>query len=68
MYYRVLSMAGSGNLMLVTLLIPPIAIFLGALVLNETIPTSAIIGFVIIAAGMIILDGRLMRALIGAQT
>lgn len=29
LYYRVLAMAGSGNLMLVTLLIPPVAITLG---------------------------------------
>ena len=30
LYYRVLAMAGAGNLMLVTLLIPPVAITLGA--------------------------------------
>ncbi len=59
LYYRVLSMAGSGNLMLVTLLIPPIAIILGAWVLGEAIAISALIGFGIIAIGMIILDGRL---------
>jgi len=63
LYYRVLSMAGSGNLMLVTLLIPPIAIVLGALVLNESIPPAALIGFAIIALGMLILDGRLAARL-----
>jgi len=63
LYYRVLSMAGSGNLMLVTLLIPPVAIILGALVLNEAIAISALIGFAIIAIGMIILDGRLAEKL-----
>jgi len=68
LYYRVLSMAGSGNLMLVTLLIPPIAILLGALVLDETISTSALIGFAVIALAMIILDGRLTRALIRRKT
>ena len=35
LYYRVLAMAGSGNLMLVTLLVAPIAITLGAVVLSE---------------------------------
>ena len=64
LYYRVLSMAGSGNLMLVTLLIPPIAIILGAVVLSEDLNSQALLGFAIIAAGMIVLDGRLERALI----
>jgi len=59
LYYRVLAMAGSGNLMLVTLLIPPIAIVLGAIVLQEAIAITALIGFAFIALGMIILDGRL---------
>jgi drug/metabolite transporter (DMT)-like permease len=45
-----------------------VAIFLGAITLDETIPATALLGFAVIALGMIILDGRLMRALIGAQT
>lgn len=64
LYYRVLAMAGSGNLMLVTLLIPPIAIALGALLLGEALALSALTGFGIIAVGMIILDGRLLAWLI----
>ena len=63
LYYRVLAMAGSGNLMLVTLLIPPIAIVLGAIVLQEAIAITALIGFAFIALGMIILDGRLAAKL-----
>ncbi len=59
LYYRVLSMAGSGNLTLVTLVIPPIAILLGAAFLEERITPTAMAGFAIIALGMIILDGRL---------
>ena len=35
LYYRVLAAAGSGNLLLCTLMIPPVAIVLGALVLGE---------------------------------
>jgi len=64
LYYRVLAMAGSGNLMLVTLLIPPVAILLGAAFLNETLHPSAFIGFGLLALGLIILDGRAMRSLI----
>lgn len=64
MYYRVLAMAGSGNLMLVTLLIPPVAILLGATVLGETLHPSAFAGLGLLAAGLLILDGRPVRRLI----
>lgn len=60
LYYRVLSMAGSGNLMICTLLIPPVAIVLGAVVLGEDLPTRAYFGFAILALGLVILDGRLL--------
>ena len=60
-YYRVLAMAGSGNLMLTTLIIPPIAILLGAWVLDETLNPRAYLGFALLAIGLIVLDGRLER-------
>ena len=58
LYYRVLAMAGSGNLMLGTLIIPPVAIVLGAVVLNEELRPQAYIGFVLLAAGLLILNKR----------
>ncbi|MEP2889315.1 DMT family transporter [Tateyamaria sp.] len=58
LYYRVLAMAGSGNLMLVTLLVAPIAITLGAIVRGETLSPNAFVGFALLALGLIILDGR----------
>ncbi|WP_439122232.1 DMT family transporter [Marivita sp.] len=61
LYYRVLAMAGSGNLMLVTLLIPPIAITLGALVRNETLHPGEYLGFALLALGLSIIDGRLWK-------
>lgn len=63
LYYRVLAMAGSGNLMLVTLLIPPFAIVLGGLVLDETLLPSAYGGFALLALGLLVLDGRIWRLL-----
>ena len=63
LYYRVLAMAGSGNLMLVTLLVAPVAITLGAVVLDEKLSANAFVGFVILAVGLIILDGRAWKAL-----
>ena len=59
LYYRVLALAGSGNLMLVTLLIPPVAITLGALVRNEALGPNAFAGFALLALGLAILDGRI---------
>ncbi|WP_322865818.1 DMT family transporter [Aquicoccus sp. G2-2] len=38
LYYRVLALAGASNLMLVTLLVPPFAIVISALLLGETLP------------------------------
>lgn len=58
LYYRVLAMAGSGNLMLCTLMIPPIAIALGAVVRGEALPTQAFLGFALLALGLVVLDGR----------
>ena len=59
LYYRVLAMAGSGNLMLVTLIIPPVAVVLGAWVLDEALPVRAYGGFVLLAAGLLTINGAL---------
>ena len=63
LYFRILEMAGSANTLLVTLLVSPIAIALGALVLNETLPARALIGFTFIALGLVVIDGRLWKPL-----
>lgn len=62
LYYRVLASAGSGNLMLVTLLIPPVAIVLGALFRDETLNPSAFAGFGLLALGLLILNSNPKRA------
>ena len=64
LYYRVLAMAGSGNLMLVTLIIVPFAIVLGAIFRAEALNPNAYIGFALLAVGLIVLDGRLIARLI----
>lgn len=61
LYYRVLGMAGSGNLMLVTLIIPPVAIVLGALVRNEDLSPQAFAGFALLAVGLLVLNGKIGR-------
>ncbi len=62
LYYRILAAAGAGNLMLVTLMIPPIAILLGAWVRAETLSANAYLGFALLALGLLIMDGRLGHA------
>ena len=62
LYYRILALVGSGNLMLVTLLVPPIAIVLGAVVLGETLHPRAYLGFGLLTVGLFILDGRAVDA------
>ena len=61
LYYRVLAMAGSGNLLLCTLIIPPTAILLGVAFLDETMTLQAFAGFTLIAAGLVVIDGRVFR-------
>ena len=60
LYYRTLRLAGSANLSLVTLLVPPMAVFWGWLVLGERLAPSAYAGFALIALGMMVIDGRLI--------
>ena len=61
LYYRVLAMAGSANLMLVTLLVVPIAVILGILILGEQLTPMILVGTGLIGLGMLVIDGRLFR-------
>ncbi len=64
LYYRVLAMAGSANLSFVTLMIPPVAIALGAFARGETLAPSAYLGLGLLALGIAFLDGRLPKAIV----
>jgi len=61
LYYRALNLAGSANLSLVTLLVPPMAILWGSLFLGEKLMPSAYLGFSLITLGMCFIDGRLFN-------
>lgn len=63
LYFRILEAAGPVNLLLVTLLIPVTAILLGTLVLGEALTVRQLLGMTTIAAGLAVLDGRLLAAL-----
>jgi drug/metabolite transporter (DMT)-like permease len=60
-FFRISAMAGPANVMLVTLLIPVTATALGVVVLGEALASNQIAGALIIASGLLIIDGRLLR-------
>ncbi len=59
LYYRIIAAAGAANAMIVTLLIPPVSIVLGAVVLKESLSSNVYVGLALLAVGLLILDGRL---------
>ena len=60
LFFRILASAGATNLSLVTMLIPPGAIGLGILFLDETLAVRHGVGLILIVAGLLIMDGRIL--------
>src|SRR3954454_19939694 len=60
LYFRLIETSGATNALLVTLLVPPVAILLGALFLNETLAPQDFSGLALIALGLAAIDGRLL--------
>ena len=60
-YFRILARAGATNILLVTFLIPVSAILLGVLILGERLGWNALGGMLLIFAGLIAIDGRLLK-------
>ena len=70
-FFQIINRSGPTNVMLVTLLIPVTAILLGFLVLGEPITAHEIVGTLIIASALLVIDGRVLgwlrrRVLAGA--
>ena len=65
LFFRILSRAGATNASLVTLLIPCSAILFGSVVLGEALGFREIGGFLTIALGLLVIDGRLIRLFLG---
>lgn len=61
LYFRLLASAGVTNALLVTFLLPVVAIFEGVLVLGEHLELQHGIGLLLIAIGLVAVDGRLPR-------
>jgi drug/metabolite transporter (DMT)-like permease len=63
LYFKLIDGAGATNAMLVTLLVPPVAILLGSLFLGETLAPQDFAGLALIALGLAAIDGRLLTKL-----
>ena len=63
LYFRLIETSGATNALLVTLLVPPVAIFLGAVFLHEALAPQDFIGLALIALGLAAIDGRLLSAI-----
>jgi drug/metabolite transporter (DMT)-like permease len=59
LFFALIRSAGSTNASLVTLLVPPSAILLGAVFLGERMESFEFAGMALIGLGLVVLDGRL---------
>ena len=66
LYFRLLARVGPTNLLLVTFLLPVVALALGAGFLGERIHPAELFGLLLIMAGLAAIDGRLV-AYLGAK-
>jgi drug/metabolite transporter (DMT)-like permease len=58
LYFRLIATSGATNALLVTLLVPPVAILLGGLFLGESLAPQDFVGLALIAFGLAAIDGR----------
>ncbi len=63
LYFRLIASAGATNAALVTFLIPISAILLGVTILGESFTLIQALGMGLIGSGLLIMDGRIFRAL-----
>lgn len=60
-FFRILASAGASNVSLVTLLVPVSSLTLGALFLGEPFVLAQLGGMLLIAAGLLLIDGRILH-------
>jgi len=63
LYFRLLATAGATNVLLVTFLVPIVAILLGTLFLDEVLQPQHLLGMALIGLGLAAIDGRPGRRL-----
>jgi len=67
LYFRILAAAGATNLLLVTFMMPAIALVLGVTVLGERLEPRHLAGMGLIGIGLAVIDGRIGRFLHAAK-
>lgn len=60
LYFRLIDRAGASNAQLVAFLMPILAVILGIVFLGEALTGGQIVGALLIAAGLVAIDGRLL--------
>jgi len=60
LYFKLIDSAGATNALLVTLLVPPVAILLGGLFLGEQLAPQDFAGLALIGLGLAAIDGRVL--------
>lgn len=60
-YFKILSSSGATNVLLVTFLIPIVAVVLGVFLLSEEFKVQYLFGMFIIGMGLLAIDGRLIQ-------
>ena len=68
LFFRLTTVVGPTNTMLVTFLIPPSAILLGFVVLGERLAPQHLAGVALIGLGLLAVDGRLARRFAASPT
>jgi drug/metabolite transporter (DMT)-like permease len=63
LFFALIERAGATNSLLVTLLVPPVAVVVGALAMGESFGVHQLGGLLLIAAGLAVIDGRLLAKL-----
>ena len=63
LYFRLIDVPARPTRLLVTLLVPPVAILLGGLFLGEKLAPQDFLGLGLIALGLAAIDGRLVSLL-----
>ena len=67
LYFRLIDTSGATNALLVTLLVPPVAILLGGLFLGEHLAPQDFAGLGLIALGLAAIDGRVLSLFAGRR-
>jgi drug/metabolite transporter (DMT)-like permease len=67
LFFRILAVSGTTNVMLVNFLVPISAVLLGRLVLGEQLNWTAFAGMALIFMGLATIDGRLLSMALGRR-